>query len=403
MSSFIPSQAQSSVSDMRSAFSEPEVTIVVVPRERFQFAQRSLESLYESTSFPFRLVYVDNNSPAKLRRYLKTQAQSKGFQLVRSDYYLSPNQARNLGLQHVHSKYVVFVDNDVIFSPGWLKALVDCTQETGATVVGSLVCQYQPVHEIIHCAGGEYMPPEDLAKFVKGEPTVAQVSGETGKWKVNEKTYFQNRRIEEVSDRLKREPTGFVEFHAMLVQTHLFEQIGYLDEGFSCTKEYIDFCMAVTRAGGTVYFEPASVVTFLTHPPAPALKWADLPYFMIRWSDAWERESLMYFQEKWNLVDSKYFQKRYKKLGWRRREELIKPWLAQLPFLSKERAKALEKQLVVWEKKLNHYWFNRYIRKLAEAGVSQSPNTKVTHQNPALYPATSQFGGFSNSKSPSTP
>jgi GT2 family glycosyltransferase len=403
MSSSITSRTQNLTSKMRTLVPEPEVTIVVVPRERFQFAERSLESLYENTSFPFKLVYVDNNSPVRLRRYLESQAQTKGFQLVRSDYYLSPNQARNLGLRHVHSKYVVFVDNDVIFSPGWLKALVDCTQETGATVVGSLVCQYQPVHEIIHCAGGEYMSPEDLAKFVKGEPTVPQVPGAAGKWKVHEKTYFQNRRVEEVSDRLKREPTGFVEFHAMLVQTHLFEQIGYLDEGFSCTKEYIDFCMTVTRAGGTVYFEPASVVTFLTHPPAPPLEWADLPYFMIRWSDAWERESLMHFQEKWNLVDSKYFQKRYKKLGWRRREELIKPWIAQLPFLSKERAKALEKQLVVWEKKLNHYWFNRYTRKLAEAGVSQPSDTKVTHQNTTLYPATSQFGRFPNSKSPSTP
>ncbi|NJL35926.1 MAG: glycosyltransferase [Leptolyngbyaceae cyanobacterium SM1_4_3] len=389
MSSSITSRTQSLTSTQETSTLEPEVTLVVVPRERFQFAERSLESLYENTSFPFKLIYVDNNSPAKLRRYLESQAQAKGFQLVRSEYYLSPNQARNLGLSYVHSKYVVFVDNDVIFSPGWLKALVNCTKETGATVVGSLVCQYQPVHEIIHCAGGEYMSPEELAKFVKGEPTVPQVPGETGKWTVHEKTYFQNRRVEEVSDRLKREPIGFVEFHAMLVQTSLFEQIGYLDEGFSCTKEYIDFCMTVMRAGGTVYFEPASVVTFLTHPPAPPLNWADLPYFMIRWSDAWERESLMHFQEKWNLTESKYFQKRYKKLGWRRREELIKPWIAQLPFLSKERAKELEKQLVVWERKLNHYWFDRYTRKLAKAKRIQPPHkNKLTHQTDALHSST---------------
>lgn len=91
--------------------SEPQVTIVVVPRERFQFARESLESLYKNTELPFKLVYVDNNSPAKLRRYLKTQAQAKGFQLIRSDYYLSPNQARNFVLRQVSSKYVVFVDN----------------------------------------------------------------------------------------------------------------------------------------------------------------------------------------------------------------------------------------------------------------------------------------------------
>ena len=40
----------------------PQVTIVVVPRERYQFARESLESLYENTAFAFNLVYVDNNS-----------------------------------------------------------------------------------------------------------------------------------------------------------------------------------------------------------------------------------------------------------------------------------------------------------------------------------------------------
>ncbi|MCA1991961.1 MAG: glycosyltransferase [Coleofasciculus sp. S288] len=357
--------------------SEPQVTIVVVPRERFQFAPASLESLYENTKFPFKLVYVDNNSPTKLRRYLETQAQEKGFQLLRSNYFLSPNQARNFGLRQVKSKYVVFVDNDVIFSPGWLKALVDCTEETGATVVGSLVCQYTPVHEIIHCAGGEYMPEEELALFVKGQPSVIpQSPDEKGKWQVFEKTFYQNRRISEVSDRLKRQPTGFVEFHSMLVRTELFEQVGLLDEGFSCTKEYLDFCMTVHRIGGEVYLEPASVVTFLTHPPAPPLKLTDLPYFMIRWSDAWELASLLHFQEKWDLVESKYFKKRYKKLGRRRREEIIQPLVERFAFLGKERMISLEKTLVSWEKKLNRYISNRHSRLVGADSVKNSASDR---------------------------
>ena len=358
--------------------SEAQVTIVVSPRERFQFARESLESLYENTDFPFSLIYVDNNSPAKLRRYLEIQARVKGFQLLRADYYRSPNQVRNLGLCQVTSPYVVFVDNDVIFSPGWLRALVECTAATGATVVGSLVCQYQPVHEIIHCAGGEYMPPEEFAHFVKGEPSIPQTTDQTGKWRIEEKTYYQNRPISEVSDRLKRQPTGFVEFHAMLVRTELFEQVGLLDEGFSCTKEYLDFCMTVTQAGGSIYFEPASVVTFLTHPPAPPLKWADLPYFMIRWSDAWELSNLLHFQKKWDLVESKYFQRRYKKLGIRRYKEIVKPLAARFAFLGKTPSKWLEKRLTAWEKRLNRYLSNRHTR-LANAYSSPSaqPNLGI--------------------------
>ncbi|HHP7230851.1 MAG TPA: glycosyltransferase family 2 protein [Xenococcaceae cyanobacterium] len=335
---------------------KPPVTIIVVPRERYQFARESLESLYANTTFPFDLVYIDNNSPPKLRQYLEVQAEIKGFKLVRSDRYLFPNQARNLGLAHVNSKYVVFVDNDVIFADNWLTALVDCTETTGATVVGSLVCQYQPFHEIIHCAGGEYMSAPEYAEFVRGLPRPS----DRPKWRIEEKTPYQNQRIEAVSDRLKREPTGFVEFHSMLVRTEIFDRIGLLDEKFACTKEYLDFAMSVVRAGGTIYLEPASVVTFRTHPPAPALNWSDLPYFMLRWSDAWELANLQHFQKKWNLEASAYFQRRYKKLGKRRREVLIDPLVAKLGFIGKERQKWLKKRLIKLEKRLNRYLTNRY-------------------------------------------
>jgi GT2 family glycosyltransferase len=335
---------------------KPLVTIIVVPRERYQFARESLESLYENTTFPFDLVYVDNNSPTKLRQYLEVQAETKGFKLVKSDRYLSPNQARNLGLAHVKSKYVVFVDNDVIFAPNWLTALVDCTETTGATVVGSLVCQYQPYHTIVHCAGGEYMSATKYAEFVSGLPHPS----DRHRWQIEEKTPYQNQRIEEVGDRLKREPTGFVEFHSMLVRTEIFERIGLLDEKFACTKEYLDFAMSVVRAGGTIYLEPASVVTFRTHPPAPALNWSDLPYFMLRWSDAWELANLHHFQKKWNLETGGYFQRRYKKLGKRRREALIDPLVAKLSFIGKERQKWFKKRLIKLEKRLNHYLTKRY-------------------------------------------
>jgi len=56
-----------------------QVTIVVVPRERFSYTCQSLESIYEHTQVPFELIYVDGNSPAPIQKYLKTQARVKGF------------------------------------------------------------------------------------------------------------------------------------------------------------------------------------------------------------------------------------------------------------------------------------------------------------------------------------
>lgn len=115
---------------------DPKVTIVIVPRERFSCTQESLESIYEHTTIPFNLIYVDGNSPEKIHHYLKQQAQAKNFQLLRTEYYLTPNQARNVGLSHVKTPYLVFIDNDVIVTKGWLNALVTCAEETSATVVG---------------------------------------------------------------------------------------------------------------------------------------------------------------------------------------------------------------------------------------------------------------------------
>lgn len=95
---------------------KPTVTIVVVTRERFSCTQDSLESLYEHTDYPFQLIYIDGNSPAKTQQYLQAKAQAKNFKIIRTDYYLSPNHACNIGLNQVDTKYIVFVDNDVIFS-----------------------------------------------------------------------------------------------------------------------------------------------------------------------------------------------------------------------------------------------------------------------------------------------
>lgn len=72
-----------------SAMTEPQVTIVFVPRERFSCTRESLESIYEYTEIPFKLIYVDGNSPAKVRQYLQDQAHLKDFQIIRTDYYLS--------------------------------------------------------------------------------------------------------------------------------------------------------------------------------------------------------------------------------------------------------------------------------------------------------------------------
>ncbi|MFB2935697.1 glycosyltransferase family 2 protein [Aerosakkonemataceae cyanobacterium BLCC-F154] len=331
---------------------EPLVTIVVSPRERFSCASESLESIYEFTDTPFKLVYVDGNSPSKVQSYLQEQAAAKGFELIRKNYYLSPNHARNIGLAHVNTKYLVFIDNDVIVSPGWLKALVHCAEETEATVVGPLMCQEKPLHEIIHFAGGESHVLID----------------KIGRRRIREKMYKQGHRVPELRDRLQRKQTELAEFHCVLVRTEIFEKIGFLDEQLMNTKEHLDFCMTVAEAGGTIYFEPTCVVTYV---PGPPLELSDLHYYMLRWSDAWTMTSLNRLREKWNLDEDGYFKTKYKGLGWRRRDTIIRPLSRRLTFGIKSHL--LEKWLTPVDKAINRYLTDRYTEKQRQLTQQQTP------------------------------
>lgn len=352
--------------------SEPIVTLVVVPRERFSCTQESLESIYEYTTFPFKLIYVDGNSPTKVRRYLETQAQEKNFQLIRTNYYLSPNHARNIGLSHVDTKYLVFVDNDVIVSPGWLEALVNCAEETGATVVGPLMCEKQPIHQRIHFAGGESHIVVDIK----------------GRRHLREKMYKQGHQVAKLRPQFQRTQTELAEFHCTLVRTEIFEYLGYLDEQMVNTKEHLDFCMNVAKAGGKVYFEPDSLVTYV---PGPPLEWSDLHFYMLRWSDAWTLASLQRIREKWNLSEDGYFQTKYKKLGVRRVSTIIKPFVRRVSFGYEN--KPLKRLLKKLDRKLNSLLTKHYEKMLPQHKIELPPIKKQTSVNSSINTEADTFIG----------
>ncbi len=290
-----------------------KVTIIVVPRERFSCTVQSLESLYENTRVPFKLIYVDGNSPPHIQKYIEKQAIARDFELVRTDYYLFPNQARNIGLAKVKTPYLTFVDNDIIVSPGWLEALLKCAEETQAAVVGPLMCQDEPVHEVVHFAGGESHIWVD----------------KLGRRRIREKMMAQGKRVDDVLPTLERTPTELSEFHCALIRREITDKLGPLDEGMLNTKEHLDFCMSVADLGEAVYFEPASIVTYV---PGPPLERSDLTFYMLRWSDEWTLKSLHHFRDKWNLAEDGYFTAKYKHLGWRRHATIFTPLVRALSF-----------------------------------------------------------------------
>lgn len=266
---------------------EPDVTLVIVPRERYSVIERSLENIYEHTTYPFKLVYVTAGTTNRFKSYLENESRRKHFQLIYADRYLSPNQSRNLGLRQVKSKYVVFLENDVLVTPGWLEALVGCAEETGAWVVGPLYLLGELELQVIHMAGGTLNFREQEGKRI-----------------LHDEHRFVDTPRSELTAPLERGTCDYVEFHCMLVRTDVFERLGPLDEELLSIHEHIDLALAVSRSGGAVYIEPNAVTTYIPPPPGD---WCDLPYFMLRWSDAWNLSSVAHFKEKWGVSGLRFF------------------------------------------------------------------------------------------------
>jgi hypothetical protein len=121
--------------------------------------------------------------------------------------------------------------------PGWLDKLVECAETTGAWIVGPMYLIGEPGREEIHLASGDARVEE----------------GPTGRRFV-ERHRFAGKRLADIRAHLVRMPCELVEFHCMLVRT-----------------------------GGEVYFEPDSIVTYIT---GGRFSWADYAFYFWRWADA---------------------------------------------------------------------------------------------------------------------
>lgn len=259
----------------------PLVTVAITPRERFSFAQRSLEKLWARTSERIELIYVDGRSPDRLRHWLAEQSRARDFRLLTFGDYLSPSVARNLAVAACDTRYVVFLENDVLVSPGWLEHLVAAAEAIGAGAVGPLLCSGAEDSQTIFAAGGDLSIVEtDGSRRLAFTRHMAGLPIGSGR------------------GLLRRQRTQWLPGNCLLVRREALEQIGRFDEGLLSTRDDVDLCLRLCDAGWPIVLEPAARATYVR---PTFLRRADRDFFSLRWSDGWNRASLERFVSKWRL------------------------------------------------------------------------------------------------------
>lgn len=320
--------------------------MVVVVRDRWSMAVESLASVIGHTADDVGVVVVSpSDTPRRVAAVLRDLVAGRpGARIVDAPRLRTPNEARNIGARAVSSTYVAFVDNDVIVEPGWLDALVSCGTETGADIVAPLVCEGWPPATRIHHAGGRIVPEGAIGWFdAPGpRPYVTEMFG-------------HHEPLDDWRDRLERSQTGSFEFHAALVRSALLRELGGLDERLLGSREHLDLSLAVLARGGSIVFEPRSVVTYVHPGRHRPLRRADVGYFLLRWSDEWLAASAAHFAEKWRLLDPVAVEGRRAVARWRRNEAVWTSLVSRVP--------------VVGSSPRWRYWATRALRPVDRAFV----------------------------------
>ncbi len=261
----------------------PRVTLVITQRERMALTERSLESILSDQSEPFDLIYVSAGSPDHVNAYLERRQKEAGFKLMQYPTWMWPNIARNIACAGIETPYVVFMDNDVLIEPGWLKKLVACAEETNAALVGPLYLWSDGAAEPkVHMAGGS-MYLSDSAQ------------GTT----LHERHVDINAPLAHRAT-LHRKQCDFLEYHCMLVRTEFLRSTGGLSEDIVCVHEHIDIALTAKQSGQTIWMEPSAAVTYLAFIP---YQLAETAFYKWRWSEEAAEASINAFGKKWGLID----------------------------------------------------------------------------------------------------
>jgi hypothetical protein len=257
------------------------VTVIVTPRERYSIARRTFESVAANTPDDQRFVYVAGGAPPEFQRFLEDGCKRPNHELILTPDFLAPNVARNLGLARAETKYVAFLENDVVVEPGWLDALVRCAEEENADFVSPLCLIGEPSELNLHNLGGKLL-----------------IEDRGGQIWMRERHHYGQINVRSTLERLTRLPTDYSEFHCALVRRSVFEQIGLLDETIGGSAEHIDLGMHLRALGCRGFAEPTAMVSHL----AIGFTLGDLKLYERRWNAEWRSASMAHFARKWRLT-----------------------------------------------------------------------------------------------------
>ena len=285
---------------------QPLVSVIILSLERGEDLRRNIESLKETVNVPYEVIIVDNGSKGKeTLDYLEeidgqpTKGNGKIF-VHRNKTNLGSGGGRKLGTElalKTKSKYLLTVDNDVTYTPGWLDKLIseiEKSEEIGA--VSPLILRSHKDGKLrVQWNGGRLN--------IIGNYFIRFVAEDRGK------VYGQS----QLSGQME---CDWLDGSLTLIKKEIAKKIGYSAFYLSGIEDY-DYSLQIAELGYKMLNVPDSVVIHHHMSLQDAEKQKrEANYLRERRNPARIFESLMAFTERtgFNIVEIEFHTWRYDKI-----------------------------------------------------------------------------------------
>ncbi len=254
-----------------SAVQECSLSIIIPLFNQVCYTIQCLEALARNTrgTLSYELILVDNGSSDGTADMLKSLGSTA--KIISNPHNAGFAKACNQGAQFAKGDHLVFLNNDTIPQPGWLEALVNAANQTGADICGAKLLY--PDGKVQHAgiAFNEHGIGYHIFKFFAADHKAVN------------------------SMRPMRGVTGA----CMLISKKLFRELKGFDECFTNGFEDVDLCLRAGELNRKIMYVPESVLIHFEE-RSEGRKTHDeinMQLFMSRWGGRVSCDDIEYYRE----------------------------------------------------------------------------------------------------------
>jgi GT2 family glycosyltransferase/glycosyltransferase involved in cell wall biosynthesis len=215
----------------------PRASIVIPALNGFAHTYACLASIMERTGdVPYEVIVVDDGSTDQTRHLERVATGVRVIRFVQNRGFIA---ACNGGAEEARGEFVVFVNNDVLVSQGWLAALLEPFGESGGAGTGA-----------VGLVGAKLVYPDGRLQEAGGI-TFRDGSG----WNYGRADDPDDPRYEFRCD------AHYCSGACLAIPRELFRQLGGFDVRYTpMYYEDVDLAFAVRAAGRRVVYQPACLI-----------------------------------------------------------------------------------------------------------------------------------------------